>query len=78
MTKRAAKRPSQVVANPEPMGVAVRQRAVTKISPRRPSQWLRGSTMKAPLEACQLRSEEVEVHSGGGSGEEEEEEVVVV
>jgi hypothetical protein len=49
MMKRAAKSSCHVLANPDPIGVAVRHKAVTKISPRRPSQWFIGSTMNAPL-----------------------------
>jgi len=49
MTNRAAKRPCHDRAKPEPIGVAVRQQAVRKISPRRPKYLLSGSTMKAPL-----------------------------
>lgn len=36
MMKRAAKRLCQSLAKPDAIGVAVRQSAVTKISPRRP------------------------------------------
>jgi hypothetical protein len=45
-------RSSHVLAKAEPIGVAVRQRAVRKISPLRPSQWFKGSTIKAPLFAA--------------------------
>lgn len=53
ITNRAAKRPCQDLAKPDPIGVAVRQAAVTKISPLLPKYLFRGSTMKAPLYKCQ-------------------------
>lgn len=49
MTNRAAKSPCHDFAKAEPIGVAVRQQAVRKISPLRPKYWLRGSVRKAPL-----------------------------
>lgn len=49
MINLAAKSPCHDLAKAEPIGVAVRQAAVRKISPRRPRYLFRGSTMKAPL-----------------------------